>query len=649
MRRFFWPLIMLAGTAILAGLMVCLLALTETGNRWLVEKIAGTAVNSLRIGEIKGSVFSGIHFRDVEVLIGEHQVQIQEGYVRGDVRGLFTKKSRLRHVCIKGFRYTGPGIQEIMEMRDGGHISRLPFAELFILDYGKFEEVAIYQGEKAFHLASVEVAGRADSKKIKVEKMKARLGGMFVSFKGDARFSPKLEFRGSLEWLGLLPNEEFTRGTCDFVGDFQHVALGISVSAPFVFDTQADLQIHQDWTRFSLIGDLVGQVSPYRSALVGGLTEVHHNSGMSGEEAGFTGLTSEAKQKDHEDSPCTGTVVCLSIKDVKARAFRGSVTLNGHVALEAPMSWKLTMACEDIDPSLKWPEWPGKLALQADVEGQMAEKNPLVKLENIELWGEIIGQPIRASGSLVLTDEGPYSDGFVVRSGANVVELSGGLYSQKGVEARGVFVDPDGLWPHLKGRYELEGSVLMAGNSPTGRALVRGRPVLYGHLAAENMELSLVFNSEDRMTFGGQMEMRNWRVADEALSDLRLTWDGNLQDHHVMGNMVSPSNNAFFEIAGNYEGSTWKATVRKASVESQERGAWYLSKGFDVSLSRTELKPFEACWLRNNEEACLNASWGNDAGWNVHQEFNGPPLDWLTRLVQEVAKLPLGKRKYVAP
>ena len=145
MRRFFWPLIMLAGTAILAGLMVCLLALTETGNRWLVEKIAGTAVNSLRIGEIKGSVFSGIHFRDVEVLIGEHQVQIQEGYVRGDVRGLFTKKSRLRHVCIKGFRYTGPGIQEIMEMRDGGHISRLPFAELFILDYGKFEEVAIYQ------------------------------------------------------------------------------------------------------------------------------------------------------------------------------------------------------------------------------------------------------------------------------------------------------------------------------------------------------------------------------------------------------------------------------------------------------------------------------------------------------------------------
>jgi autotransporter translocation and assembly factor TamB len=588
---------------------------TETGSSWLIYRLASYGPENLTIKNVRGNLLSGFSLYGVDHDINQFKTRIE--HVEFDWRPLSLLRGKLHitNLHMKGVSLFLPSSAETFPKEVAPRPQKISIPVSIFLDNARLEEMDIHRGEKLYELKYLNLSGRADKNGIRVEKLKAYGQGTRLRFKGHTDLQQPYPFEGNIVWNTMVPGGLHVKGECTIEGNIQEGKATLRLGPPFVLETNFELKANKELTKFSVIGNHndVQQSIPVVTPFLESTTNVHFNQ-------------------------------------LEVHALDGSVVLNGHVNWQPDPVLDLSIHGENIDPGFLFPDWPGKLNVQSKLQGEIVGETIKVSLNELKILGRLHDLPFELSGNTTLLNNRPKLVDLDIRSGKNQLKLSKASDKNLNLLFDLEVLEPGSLWPGLEGQWRGQGSVKQINGSPVGTLVLQGNDVTYGNFHIESYQGSFSCDAIDTQKCKARVKLTNLQVDDEVFPSLLINWMGDLKNHRVKADLVSSTVRANVEFNGECYSDTWKFKFDSASFDLENSGTWRLnSHPVNVLVDHTGIKPFKACWAREDSKVCVDASWSAGQGWKSEGNLNAPPLNRVIDILKILIQRPkLDKKFYKA-
>lgn len=640
----------IVGVLVVASLVLVVLLTTETGTCWLIHHVATHVPGQLTIRRIQGNVFSDLSLYGVDYRTDQQHTEIQHVALSWQPIALLSGTVHLQNLDIQGITCI---LLEPKETSTKGTVYLSPDASFpleVVIEEARLDRLDLRHGDSRYVLDYVHLTGRADRNGLWFEQFKAQGKGVHINLRGRTGLRPPHAFQGNLNWSVMLPNGVRAQGECDIRGDIHTVKLTLKLSEPFVLETRGEIMLGRGLTGFSLIGERGNAHWPSNAGAAYLSKNAQHHIKSKTDSYQMTSRNDYTGQNlpttQHFQTGGRGGLMNIRVENLEAHMLGGTVKLNGHIVWKLKPKWEFTVNAVDIDPSIHWPDWPGKLALEAKVIGETDATTLTVLLHEIKIVGHLLEQPLQATGDLTLRGKRIESGNIEILSGKNQLNVSGTTASHLDLRFDVHVPDPVSLWPELRGRLRGKGILKQTLSNPTGEIALEGNNISYrDFITVQNFDVNLAFSSNDMHNSNARIKMVNLQVNDEVLPSISLDWVGDLKNHRVRADIVSTSACTNVEFEGSCHQDVWEVKVNAASFDPNQYGMWRLRNPVDLVVSNTEIKPFKACWVQEKSSVCAEGFWNNTSGWKAEGDVNAPPLKCMMDLLKKFLK----KRAAIQP
>ena len=611
MRKTIYYLASIVGVFIAVLLIVLVLMATEAGSRWIVNHVITYVPGKLTIGRIQGSVLSGLNFYEIEQRDKQQHLQIQHVALNFQPMALLGGTVFLRSLNISGVSYIIPETKKVFNRKTVQSSQDISFPFSVVVEEARVDHLDFHQGATKHTLDYVQLAGRADKNGLLLKRFEAQGEDVHVNLQGHISFRYPYPFQANMNWSTLFPSKVKAKGKCEISGNIEFVEFTHKFSKPFELDARGEVKIGSNLTTkdkttlydLSLKSDFVGPGLP----------------------------------PTHIETHAQTDLTIFQVDNLIAHTLGGMVKVNGHIVLQPDAKGgELTVNAIDIDPSSKWPAWPGKLAFDAKIQGKIDAGTPTIILNEIKLAGYLLKQSFQGEGNLTFSGKDLAIKDLRIRSGKNYINLDGKATGDLNLRFELNAADPIKLWPGIRGHLQGHGTIKGTHSNPIGTITLEGNNMSYGDYTLQNLEADIFLDSKNTHQSNGRFRLRNLRVADEAFSDLSFIWAGDFKQHRVNVDFMSNSTHGEVEFVGGCHQDNCEFKVDIASFDIEKHGRWHLLDPVTLMLSYAEIKPFKACWAHKKSNVCVQGSWNNEAGWKSEDEVTDAPLKYMIDLFKDL-------------
>ncbi len=325
----------------------------------------------------------------------------------------------------------------------------------------------------------------------------------------------------------------------------------------------------------------------------------------------------------------------LRLSDLSLETLGGRIGGGGLLAWEPTLRGRLSLALADIDPGRRWPQWPGRLAGNIEIE---AEQTPVARrlgLRIANLSGTLRGYPLALKGGLRLDGERLWIEGLALRSGGSRARADGRLSTDSDLRWSLVSDDLASLYPGAAGRLALEGTLGGDLRRPRLRARIDGggirlRGQRLGRLAG-GVELDL--SRDDR--FSLTLRADDLLLGDHPWSRLELRGSGGRADHRLEGELTGDAGSGLVVVTGALGGDgAWRGSLRRLELSGAVPGRWRLERPAALHWSAAGGGLERACLRQEVSRLCLSLA-REAAGWRGDAALERLPLARLAPLLPE--------------
>ncbi len=297
------------------------------------------------------------------------------------------------------------------------------------------------------------------------------------------------------------------------------------------------------------------------------------------------------------------TETAFAINQLLVQTLDGQVDIAGSADWQDGVGWDVSVAAEQINPGLQWPDFPGVIDLQATSNGRQTDDQIEAVLDIQTLDGSLRGQPVSGQGQVHYVDGSIRTDGLQLSSGDAQLDLQG---SEQALQA-------DISIPRL--------GDLLPGAGGAIEAHVQGESVDGGAITLENLKLVTDISATDLLWQQVRVEslLVNGDAAlssDDVLSDMQLTAEQvRLSDQapidRIQANLSAdntqqlqlmiqhPQADIELGVNGDWDQwpspTGWTGSVDTLSLNNQDVGEWALREPAAISLMNNDVLLKQLC------------------------------------------------------
>ena len=313
----------------------------------------------------------------------------------------------------------------------------------------------------------------------------------------------------------------------------------------------------------------------------------------------------------------------LTIAQYNVKAFDGTVTGDGHLQFAQPRAWKLTTRADDINPVELHEEFPGRIDVRAQAEGNGFDKRANFRLALTDLRGTLRNEPVRARATVQRDGKTwQVSDGRLSFGGARVT-LDGRLRDT--IEAQWSIRAPalDRLLPDAAGSIESTGSASGALRSPHIVAKVHGENLRYEGWLAQQLDIDADIDAAGGNPSRLIVDARQLGRGSPLIDRLQVTGTGVATDHRIALDVTGfppgpqlSAPHAAMEIAGRYEKEIWNATVTTTELTTGAANQQLkIPEPATVLASRERAQLDNFCLVIGAGRMCAEGKWQRGGAW----------------------------------
>ena len=640
-RKLIYALGAMSGVLITAILVTFLLLATEAGSRWLIHRGANRAPSRLTINRIQGSILTGLNLYGIEYSTDKQHTRIEHVELSWQPMALLGGRVHLQSLYIQGVSYAAP----VAKKTSAKETMRIPpdisFPLAVVVEDAKLEQLVFHRGNTQHTLDKVRLAGRLDRDGLWLKHFEAEGERVYINLKGHVKLIQPYPFQVKLNWSAKAKDSVKARGVGDFKGNINAIEFIHKLTEPYSLATQGELKLGSILPKSDSTSEQQKAPRPllaeagYRSRMGQHYMMNKNDSYQLSLRSDFTGQNLPLA---HIQALGRGNATNFKVEKLVARTLGGMVEVSGHIAWQPEFRWDFTVNATNIDPGMQWPEWPGRLTLNAKLRGAIEAGIPTVLLHELSMVGHLLEQPFQMAGDLTIQGGQLEFENLGIRSGQNELIAEGTVGTHLDLMLEVDLPDPGSLWTGFGGRFRGTGSLRGLRTRPIGTIALKGHNVSYGYYTVQSLDAHLEYDLKNTQHSNVRVKLHNLLVREEVFPSLSLNWVGDDKNLRVHAGFGSASAKAEVEFVGGRHEDFWKLKVDKASFDPKHYGIWRLRNPVSLLVSHTEVKPFKACWAQEKSSLCLNGSWSETSGWKQEGDGNAPPLRCMIDLLKKLFK-----------
>lgn len=597
-----------AGAAIcgalgLAGFAFWILA-TEPGAVWLTGRLVASRAPWVSIDELHGSLWEGLTASGVVVVVGSSETRIDSVALHFDFSELFSGTVELSDFAISAASYRrAPAAADAVRRPPPDIPLRIVARDASV------EELVVTRGTDSVTLGPLVFSLTAQGNRIVFDALS--MTGPDFSLTANARLElgAGIAADGELDWT-LERQDVSYAGTADFEGLWPAFEVHHRLSAPVAADAEGEIRLGPS-PRADLVwtwADLAWPESD-RVASTGGRLQI---TGWL-EEFSFdaNGRVVVDGIAANVEATGSGTPTALDFDVLEIASDSGDIAATGELRLE-PLALSLEIDAENLDPSVRYPAWPGSLALTGTLSGNL---EPLLQLglTDVQVIGVLRDETLEARGGLAYSQGNEWRlDGVNVDVSGNRVSVSGNygrtLALDFSIEAPSVQM----LWPDAAGSLRANGRLGGTPEAPELSGTVQGQNLGYGDYRLASLSLSGDLASRDNAPVMLDLAAQDLVWREISVQSIAATIAGSSENHVAELAFESEHGTGRLSAQGSWLDRRWTGQARSLSLEQPALGIWSLEAPTALVIGPEELRVDPACIRKASSGLCGSARIGTD-------------------------------------
>jgi translocation and assembly module TamB len=305
-----------------------------------------------------------------------------------------------------------------------------------------------------------------------------------------------------------------------------------------------------------------------------------------------------------------GSLDALEITAFTAALLDGSVQGSAQLAWSPQFAASLDLNGRELNPGLRWPDWPGNLGLQLQAGLEVSESAAwLLRFDNARVDGSLRGQ------ALQMTARGSYRPGRLqiesgeLTSGPTRVQLQGILGETLDLAWQLESPDLATLVPAAAGRISGKGSLQGTQQAPQLTAQLAGDDLRYQADRIGNLQLQAFVDAAGVQPSHLELVLSDARIAGAGVDKVRLAGSGYPQAHALtLAAAGSTGHAANLAIDGSWQQDTWTYRLKQADLSPAGLDTWHLRQAVTGRVSATQTNLPQACWSDAISNLCLQGA-----------------------------------------
>ncbi|MBI3802921.1 MAG: translocation/assembly module TamB domain-containing protein [Nitrospirae bacterium] len=618
---------------ILVGAALFFLLGTQPGSRWLLAK-ALPRVSGLRIERIEGTLLSPLTLREIDYRSDGMHLSIHDASLRWEPSRLLFGEVSLERLSVEGVRYeqteTAPP-----KTTPPGEIS-LPSLNLPVAVVIKEATVSsitfVQPGSEPREINQISLAGRADRNGIAIQSLRVNAPAFEVALQGALRPKENPPIEAAVDWSAAPSGDLTLRGKGKVQGDLKNAQLLHELTEPFYLRTEGAIgyqkgsptfDLHGGWEHLQWppSGDASVESSKGSYHLVGGIDDyrLSLDTAVAGAQIPASDLGLEGTGNQNE----------FVLKRLDLATLNGTMHGSGRFGWTPAVQWQLSFSGADLNPGVKWTEWPGKIGFDIATEGRLVNGTSEGKVQLTRLAGRLRGYPLSARVQAAAR-EGAYSvDQLLVQSGSASLKAAGRMAERW--DLRWSLKAPDllALYPGARGRLVADGTVQGAKALPLIKAHAEGGAIDAAGVQLKALRLDLNIDMKNQSASHVALLLNDLAAAGQAVHQASLRGEGTVAKHQLQLDVDAGERGLIVRMDGGWREPVWQGKLTQSELRDPVAGRWGLAQPVSLTLSAQSVETERTCFTQERARLCATGKWEKAGAWETAGELKQISLDLL--------------------
>lgn len=292
-----------------------------------------------------------------------------------------------------------------------------------------------------------------------------------------------------------------------------------------------------------------------------------------------------------------------------ANLLDGTLHTTGDLAWSPAVTWELAVSGESLNPAVQWPEWPGSLALQAMLQGDITAQGPRLVAELRQLRGTLQQQPLTGSGHARYDHTGLDLQTLALRSGPNEIRLHGRLGDRLDLQYELQAPDLAAFWPALQGAVSAEGRLAGTREQPQLRTRLQARKLSYAQQRIGQLDADLDWQQGQAR---GQLAATQLQSGEWQGRRLTLNLTGTPEAHRAQLELDAIDLRLTTLLQGGWTSPLWRGHLEQLAIDQSRLGRWSLSEPAALLAGADRFSLAQTCLRQDQARLCTSAAWSPD-------------------------------------
>ena len=299
-----------------------------------------------------------------------------------------------------------------------------------------------------------------------------------------------------------------------------------------------------------------------------------------------------------------GTLDSLQVTTISANYLQGMWQGESDLDWSDAVKVNTRLKADNVDPSVNWSQWPGKLSTSISAQGEFKESGWIVSGKLHKLSGALAGYKISKSAvDFSLSDNDYQFNNLVFYSDNN--NISGSFRLTKPEEDIPFVINSrwkadirnlSQLFPEAKGSITSHGRFDGPLELPNVELEVAGENLQYQTYKIASLEANVLANLPGDGKLDVNAVIKQAEYDNNEISNVNLKVTGTTYKHKVaMGARFSDGQVMDVDASGGYRDNMWKGQLSSVDLDLLKYGNWHLRQPSDIVLAKDQAQVTTLC------------------------------------------------------
>jgi translocation and assembly module TamB len=333
-----------------------------------------------------------------------------------------------------------------------------------------------------------------------------------------------------------------------------------------------------------------------------------------------------------------GNLEALDVTAFTARLLDGTLQGSAQIAWAPQLAASLQLTGKQLNPGLRWQEWPGELALRLQASLEASGDEWLLRFDDAAVNGSLRQQPLQLAARGSYRPGALQLDSGVLTSGPTRLQLQGRLAER--IDLGWELHSPDlaTLAPAAAGQLSGKGRLQGTPQAPRLTAQLTGHELRYQADRIDSIQLDADIDAGGNQRSQLELAIVGGQLAGTPIDKLNLKGSGYPLEHVLTLAAAGAGRTADLAVDGSWQPDVWSYTLTRAQLMPQGLPAWQLQQAVAGRVSATQATLPQACWSSAPGSFCLQAA-TTETGRKAEFLLEALPLATLAGLLPTEVEL----------